>query len=266
MASSEYYEAVLGVMELLIFTTVFFAFLIIFTLEVIAPASKNECDHRWLVMASVISAFQMITTVAVGWFFLDTIRDISILDYSDHSPVAQGVIGFILTSFVAYWWHRAIHKYDFLWRTFHQLHHSPRRIESLTAFYLHPFDGMAATFLNGICCYLVLGLSLEGAGISLLISALYNIFVHADIRTPYWLGWFIQRPEMHRVHHKHMHHSQNYGLIIWDAMFGTYHNPKEYISEVGFDEKRANQIYEMLRTRDVYKKAPNKEIKEHSSG
>ena len=58
---------------------------------------------------------------------------------------------------------------------------------------------------------------------------------------------------MHRVHHEHMVHASNYSLPLWDALFGTYSNPTEYITEVGFDEDRESRIYDMLRTRDVYK-------------
>jgi len=244
-------------MNLLLTTVVFIVFFCVFTLEVIVPASKNDCDRRWLILASSISLFQTLFVLVAGFVFAETLADFALLDASGLNFVVQGLAGFFLTSFVAYWWHRAMHKSDLLWRIFHQLHHSPRRIESLTSFYLHPFDGVAATFLNAICCYVLLGLTAYGTGISLLITALYNIFIHADLKTPYWLGFFIQRPEMHRVHHKHMHHAQNYGLSIWDALFGTFVNPKEYVVEVGFDENRERQVNAMLRNQDVYKTSSN---------
>ncbi len=149
-------------MELVTIVIILTTFLCIFTLEVIAPASKNACDHRWLLMASGVSLVQSITTVGFGLLFIGTLSELSIFSLESLNPIIQGFFGFLLTSFVAYWWHRAMHKFDFLWRTFHQLHHSPRRIESLTAFYLHPFDGMAATFINAICCYIILGLNAYG--------------------------------------------------------------------------------------------------------
>jgi len=240
-------------MELITLIIIITVFLCVFTLEVIAPASKNHCDRRWMILASGISLFQSITTVGAGLIFVETLSTISILSFADSTILVQGTLGFALTSFVAYWWHRAMHKYDLLWRIFHQLHHSPRRIEALTSFYMHPFDGIAATFLNALCCYVVLGLNAYGTAASLFFAALYNIFIHADLKTPYWLGYLIQRPEMHRVHHKHMHHSQNYGLAIWDLLFGTFSNPKEYVQNVGFDEARKNRIYDMLKNKDVYK-------------
>ncbi len=240
-------------MEILIFITIFVIFVLTFTLEVIAPASKNTCDHRWLVLASGLSLLQIAGTLLAGWIFINPIKAIALADFSGLNVINQGVTGFILTSFVAYWWHRAMHKNDLLWRLFHQLHHSPKRLESLTAFYLHPFDSMAATILNGFCCYAILGLTVSGTAISLFIAAIYNIYIHADLKTPRWVGFILQRPEMHRVHHKYMHHAQNYGLAMWDLVFNTYNNPKEYVQEVGFDETHSARIYDMLRTKDVYK-------------
>ncbi len=247
-------------MELITVFIVFVVFLGVFTLEVIAPASQNHCDRRWLILASAISLLQSITTIGVGVLLVDAIRDISIFSLRAENIFIQGLVGFTLTSFIAYWWHRAMHKFDILWRIFHQLHHSPRRIEALTSFYLHPFDGAAATILNALCCYLILGLNAYGTGISLILAALYNIYIHSDQKTPYWLGFVLQRPEMHRVHHKYLHHAQNYGFALWDLMFGTFHNPKEYVEEVGFDKERERRVYEMLKTKDVYKtkKMPKK--------
>ena len=244
-------------MNLLIATVVFVVFICVFTLEVIVPASKNDCDRRWLILASSISLFQTVFVLIAGFVFTQSFADLALFDLNHLNPFIQGVAGFFLTSFVAYWWHRAMHKSDLLWRIFHQLHHSPRRIESLTSFYLHPFDGMAATLINAVCCYLVLGLTAYGTGVSLLIAALYNIFIHADLKTPYWLGFVVQRPEMHRVHHKHMHHAQNYGLAMWDLLFGTFSNPKDYVTEVGFDEARERRVSDMLRNKDVYKSSIN---------
>lgn len=240
-------------MELIFILTVVLVFLIVFTIEVIAPASQNSCDKRWLILLAGVNAFQSIFTVATGLVFTQTFSQVAVLQFSTLNFVVQGAAGFALTSFIAYWWHRAMHKFDLLWRIFHQLHHSPRRIEALSSFYMHPLDGIAATFLNAMSCYVILGLNAYGTAISLLIAAIYNIYIHADLRTPYWLGYLLQRPEMHRVHHKHMCHSHNYGLAIWDLLFGTFENPRVYVKEVGFDEDRERKIYDMLRGRDVYK-------------
>ena len=59
-------------------------------------------------------------------------------------------------------------------------------------------------------------------------TALGEFFYHTNVRTPRWIGYIFQRPEMHRIHHQHARHKNNYGDIVWwDMLFGTYENPKE---------------------------------------
>ncbi len=42
------------------------------------------------------------------------------------------VVGYLGITFLWYWWHRARHASPLLWRTLHQVHHSPSRLELLT--------------------------------------------------------------------------------------------------------------------------------------
>lgn len=61
------------------------------------------------------------------------------------------------------------------------------------------------------------------------------MFQHANIRTPRWLGYLIQRPESHAVHHGRGIHRYNYAdLPLWDIIFGTFRNPETATGEVGF--------------------------------
>ena len=53
------------------------------------------------------------------------------------------------------------------------------------------------------------------------------MFQHANIKTPQWLCYIIQRPEMHGVHHGRKLHRLNYAdLPLWDMIFGTFINPE----------------------------------------
>jgi sterol desaturase/sphingolipid hydroxylase (fatty acid hydroxylase superfamily) len=57
----------------------------------------------------------------------------------------------------------------------------------------------------------------------MLLSAAAEFFYHWNIRTPSWLGFIVQRPESHRVHHQYRHHTQNFAdLPFWDMLFGTF--------------------------------------------
>jgi len=48
------------------------------------------------------------------------------------------------------------------WQVFHQVHHSPSRIEVLTSFYKHPIEIASNTVLSASILYGLLGLSLWG--------------------------------------------------------------------------------------------------------
>jgi sterol desaturase/sphingolipid hydroxylase (fatty acid hydroxylase superfamily) len=168
-------------------------------------------------------------------------------------PVAGGVVGYVVSTFVYYWWHRARHSVGVLWRGFHQLHHSPRRIEVVTSFYKHPAEHAGNSLLSAAIAYPLLGLSPQAAGVYTLLSALAEFVYHANVRTPRWLGWFVQRPEMHRIHHEHGRHAGNYGdLPVWDMLFGTYRNPATSKGRCGFDDDRERRVGAMLAFRDVH--------------
>jgi sterol desaturase/sphingolipid hydroxylase (fatty acid hydroxylase superfamily) len=79
------------------------------------------------------------------------------------------------------------------------------------------------------------------------IGNLLSLFQHANLRTPRWLGYIIQRPESHAVHHERGVHAGNYGnLAIWDIAFGTFHNPPRAPAQAGFYDGASSRIPEML--------------------
>jgi sterol desaturase/sphingolipid hydroxylase (fatty acid hydroxylase superfamily) len=242
-------------MDLFAYPVLLLVFAALFTREVIAPASKNECDRRWLIMATALGVMTVVCTVGVGVVFGAGIARRALLPLPVDWPAPLvGLLSFFTTSFIFYWWHRATHASDFLWRHVHQLHHSPARIEALTAFYAHPLDTVAATVIGCFSSYVVYGASGAAAAWALLFIGVFDLYLHADRHSPRWLGWFIQRPEMHRVHHRHGHHAQNYGLPVWDLLFGTWANPAptETVTRCGFDDDKSRQVHAMLRGRDVH--------------
>lgn len=227
-------------------------FTVIFTREVIAPASGASCDRRWRLYAGALNGANLVAVVAAGYLFRGWIDGHALLNLGDRLGVIGGsLLTFLIASLAAYGYHRAIHQSDRLWRWVHQLHHSPSRIEALTAFYVHPFDALLAALINAVVAYLLLGVRAEAAALALLYVTLFNLIAHADLRTPRWLGWFVQRPEMHRVHHERGVHAGNYGLPLWDMVFGTWRNPQIGPAECGFTEDKERQIGRMLMLRDV---------------
>ena len=139
-----------------------------------------------------------------------------------------------------------------LWRTFHQLHHSPQRLDIPGAVVFHPFDVTMYFTPSTLTSTLILGLDPLAAALTGYIAAFYSLFQHWNIRTPPWLGYLIQRPEAHGVHHRRGLHGYNYGdLPVWDMVFGTFRNPKTFNGEVGFGDGAARRMGAMLGFADV---------------
>jgi sterol desaturase/sphingolipid hydroxylase (fatty acid hydroxylase superfamily) len=155
----------------------------------------------------------------------------------DGHPVVGMLIGYLAITFIYYWWHRARHEIPLLWRYLHQVHHSAARIEVLTSFYKHPAEIVINGVLSSAILYLLVGLSPAVATMVVIVTGIAELIYHANLRTPYWVGFFFQRPESHRVHHERGWHSQNYSdLPVWDWLFGTLNNPRHTVVDCGFDE------------------------------
>ena len=162
------------------------------------------------------------------------------------------VVGYVVITFIYYWWHRARHTHDFLWRWLHQFHHSPQRIEIITSFYKHPLELVANGILSSAIVYLLVGLDLQAATLAVTLTGIAELFYHWNVRTPYWVGFLIQRPEAHLVHHQQGLHAYNYGdLPLWDMLFGTFRNPREWQASCGFGEDRELRVRDLLLGRDV---------------
>jgi sterol desaturase/sphingolipid hydroxylase (fatty acid hydroxylase superfamily) len=175
-------------------------------------------------------------------------------DLTGLGNVGGGILAILLYEFGVFVWHRAMHKNDVLWRVFHQMHHSAERVDTYGAFYFSLFDMIGFTFLGSICLALLIGVTPQAVTIMLLGTMFLGIFQHTNIKTPQWLGYIIQRPESHTVHHAKGIHKYNYSdLPIFDIMFGTFKNPKNYEHETGFYEGASNKIFEMLTFKDINK-------------
>jgi len=72
------------------------------------------------------------------------------------------------------------------------------------------------------------------------------------LRKPRWLGYLIQRPESHCIHHERGVHKYNYSdLPLWDMVFGTFKNSATFDREAGFYDGASSRIADMLIGRDV---------------
>ena len=227
-------------------------------LERAIPGWKLPRVSHWPLRVIVINLVQLAVVLAAGVTWERWLQSWSVFAVSAHlSPLYAGVFAYFIATFVFYWWHRWRHESDLLWRLFHQIHHSPQRIELVTSFYKHPLEMVVNSLIGSALVFTLLGLSLEASAVYTACTALGEFFYHTSVRTPRWIGVIFQRPEMHRIHHEYGRHKNNYGDIVWwDMLFGTYENPSYFTSSCGFDADKEKRLAEMLRFVDVHRQPP----------
>jgi sterol desaturase/sphingolipid hydroxylase (fatty acid hydroxylase superfamily) len=218
------------------------------------PAMDLPRVHGWWGRIIFLNAIQLGMVVLAGRTWDVWLRHASLFHLSKSlNDFAAAGIAYLVSTFVYYWWHRFRHESHFFWRLCHQLHHSPRRIELLTSFYKHPVEILLNSLLSSAIVYPLLGCNIQAAASYTFLTAIAEFFYHWNMRTPRWVGHFVQRPESHRVHHQYRHHTQNFAdLPLWDWLFGTLHNPQQSPRRCGFDDWREDRFDDLLAFRDVH--------------
>ena len=201
-----------------------------FTLERVRPGRELPNSRGWYGRAVLVNLGQIAITLATNHLWLKLFSGASVFQLAAlKMPVVEGFIGWFVGTFFFYWWHRIRHLPVF-WEIFHQVHHSPARIEAITSFYKHPVEILADSALAATILYLLLGCSLEGALWFNFFAATGEFFYHANFKSPRWLKYIIQTPELHSVHHELDVHHYNYAdLPIWDRLFGTYRDANDFV-------------------------------------
>jgi sterol desaturase/sphingolipid hydroxylase (fatty acid hydroxylase superfamily) len=174
------------------------------------------------------------------------------LDGSGLGVAGGTLVGWIVLSFFSYAYHRASHAWTPLWRMSHQLHHSPQQVDVSGSVLFHPFEMVVQVSLQLFVTVIVLGLDPLAASLTGVVAALHGIFQHWNVRTPRWIGYFVQRPEAHCLHHERGVHARNFAdFPLWDILFGSFHNPARFDGECGFDAPADRRLGAMLAWRDV---------------
>ena len=227
-------------------------------IERLWPGQKLPTVRGWWLRIALVNLAQVGIVIAAGMSWDRWLASASLFKSSEQlGDWGAALLTYFVSTFVYYWWHRLRHDSSWFWRLCHQLHHSPRRIEVLASFYKHPVEILINSVLSALLVYTLMGCSVKAAAIYTGLTAVAEYFYHWNVRTPRWVGWLVQRPESHRVHHQRRHHSQNYAdLPIWDWMFGTLNNPEESPEKCGFDGKRERRVGDMLIFQDVHRSEP----------
>jgi sterol desaturase/sphingolipid hydroxylase (fatty acid hydroxylase superfamily) len=170
-------------------------------------------------------------------------------------PAAEASAAIAIVMVVLYWvmydlgyWfaHWLMHRIPVLWE-FHKVHHSAEVLTPLTEWRQHPVE----LFLFPLCTGTTLGvlfgatehlLGLQRQGLSLfwvsMVLLAYSMTLlhlrHSHVWIPVrgWLGYVIQSPAHHQIHHstkpEHFNKNLGYGLSLWDWAFRTLYIPNKH--------------------------------------
>lgn len=217
------------------------------------PAREFPVYRGWLwiglgVMAVFITVAQLWSSVLPDKW----LRQHRWLNGADCGVIGGIAIWFPVNTFVTYWYHRCQHRFNILWRMVHQLHHGVARVDIPSALVAHPLDVIFSTTLSMLVTALLLGLDSRAVMITGVMQFFMTLLPHWNVHTPPWVGYFIQRPEEHILHHQRGVHAGNYSdWPFWDKVFGTYRAPIAEPVQISFDRASFADQLKMLAFVDV---------------
>ena len=222
-------------------------------LDFIVQRRHYDRPRHWRLRGALVTAAIFFLSGEVALFWSGVFGGVHLFDSSALGMAGGAMLGIVVYELFHYWYHRAAHAWNWLWRAAHQMHHSAERLDAFGAYYLHPFDAAVFTTISSLVLFPLLGLSPEAGLLAVLFLTFNAMFQHANVATPHWLGYVIQRPESHNIHHARGVHRYNYSdLPLWDMLFGTFRNP--HTSEAracGFYPGASGRLLDMLLGRDV---------------
>jgi sterol desaturase/sphingolipid hydroxylase (fatty acid hydroxylase superfamily) len=153
-----------------------------------------------------------------------------LIPLADHGwPLLPSFLLYLVTlDFFEYLFHRAQHRWRWLW-AMHSLHHSDPAMNASTTqrhFWLEPGVKM-------VSIYLVAGLLFSTPPVILVLYGLvnfYHVVPHMNWRIGFGRGWWLlNSPQYHRIHHssRQEHYNRNFaGLFpVFDLLCRTSHRP-----------------------------------------
>lgn len=219
-------------------------------LDLVHGSRAYQTPPLWRLNGLLISAGTLVLSFQIPRIWHALVGDVSLVDISGLHPWAGAGLGMLVYETGHYAYHRLAHHSNVLWRAGHQMHHAAESLDAFGAYFLHPVDTFMFTSIAALVSVNGLGLSLEAALLLNFWLVFNAMFQHANIKTPHWLGYLIERPESHAIHHGRGIHRYNYSdLPLWDMLFGTFRNPRsenEVPTEAGFYKGASSRLIALL--------------------
>lgn len=141
--------------------------------------------------------------------------------------IGQFILAFLLMDLTFYYWHRANHRFPFLWR-FHNAHHIDPDLDVSTAFRFHFGEILLSAGFRAIQVTLI-GVSAWTYVVYELVFQANTLFHHSNLKLPLWLerrlNWILVTPRMHGIHHSQIQQEtdSNWSVVFpwWDRWHRT---------------------------------------------
>jgi sterol desaturase/sphingolipid hydroxylase (fatty acid hydroxylase superfamily) len=136
----------------------------------------------------------------------------------------EWLAAFLLLDASFYYWHRALHRWTFLWR-FHNVHHVDADLDVSTALRFH-FGEVALSAAFRALQVLLIGPPAAVYAAYEIVFQANTLFHHSNVRLPLRvervLNWLLVTPRMHGIHHSQVRGetNSNYSVVFpwWDSL------------------------------------------------
>jgi sterol desaturase/sphingolipid hydroxylase (fatty acid hydroxylase superfamily) len=220
-------------------------------LEALLPARPLARVKGWRLFGVVAFFVTGATSALSPLLYIDFARAHRLGDLEWLGTLGGAAVAFVALELVGYWVHRASH-WTPLWRAYHQVHHSAERVDIYGSAFFHPLEIVVGGVMGAVVGTMVLGVSAQASALAGLVAISISMLQHTNVKTPRWLGYIVQRPESHSVHHRTGFHGNNYSRIpLIDLLFGTFENPEYFEPDTGFYPGASRRVLAMLVGMDV---------------
>ncbi|MFT5457283.1 MAG: sterol desaturase/sphingolipid hydroxylase (fatty acid hydroxylase superfamily), partial [Myxococcota bacterium] len=154
--------------------------------ERMRPGRELAHVQGWPWRVALLNGLHALLVIAGGVWLQPWLASIRPWSADALGTLGGAVFGYLVVTFVYYWWHRARHEVPWLWRVLHQTHHAPQRLEVATSFYKHPLEAASNVVFGGFLLYVVCGLDPEVAQWTVLVNSIAEFFYHWNVKTPRW--------------------------------------------------------------------------------
>jgi sterol desaturase/sphingolipid hydroxylase (fatty acid hydroxylase superfamily) len=206
----------------------------LFALERLRPLrapTRALAPRLWI--NGVVSALALATAglavrpVAVNVLGFSAAERFGLVAASGLSGPAGGLAAFLLLDLSFYYWHRANHRWPFLWR-FHNVHHVDPDLDVSTALRFH-FGEVAFSAAFRAVQVLVVGPTVAAYLAYELAFQANTLFHHSNVALPLggerMLNRLLVTPRMHGIHHSQVmgETNSNYSVVFpwWDWLHRT---------------------------------------------